>query len=234
MLRHPSFALPYIQDALCTSVTGTPDSSIICHLPHPLRLIMPEIHEEIQAEHDSEIQAFLRWHSTTRRLGIGGSNHATQYHFIPFSAVEEYLGASQRVERLLAALLAKNVDAQYVREHYLRPLAILLLIGQGRMIEVFVRYLSLMDRRLPFRTRPEDFPHSSDPNFFRRFHSQQWQFCAADLEYNMDLHLHKEEILPIIHKEKIGWGGNATVFKVVVDSEYNKLLPHRWQMPVRR
>ncbi|KAL8831869.1 MAG: hypothetical protein Q9191_000621 [Dirinaria sp. TL-2023a] len=194
---------------------------------------MAEIYAEIQAEHDSEIQAFLRWHSTTRRPGIGGSNHATPYHFIPFSAVKEYLGANQRVERLLAALFVKNVDAQYVREHYLRPLAILLLIGQGPMIQVFVRYLSLMDHRLPFRTRPEDFPRSSDSNLFDRFHSEQWQFCAADLEYNMDLNLHKEEILPITHKEEIGWGGNAKVFKIVVDKEYNKLVPHHWQMPER-
>ena len=189
---------------------------------------------QIQAEHNSEIQAFWRWHWTTRRRGIGGPNHATQCDFIPFSAVQEYLGASQRVEELLAALSAKNVDAQYVRDHYLRSLAILLLIGQGPMIEHFVRYLSLKDNRLPFRTRPEDFPHSSDSEFFDRFHEKQWQFCAVDLKYTMDLQLHKEEILPITQKEEIGRGGNANVFKIVVHSEYNNLVPDRWKMPVRK
>lgn len=187
---------------------------------------------ETQAEHDREIQAFRRWISKTRRRGIGGSNHATQCDFIPFSAVKEYLGASNRVESLLASICAKHVDAQVVREHYLRPLAILLLIGQGPMIEHFVQYRSLMDHRLPFRTCPEDFPHSADPELFSRFHIQQWQFCVADLEYNMDFHLHKEEILPIISKEEIGRGGNANVYKIVVEAEYNKLVPDRWKVPV--
>ena len=189
---------------------------------------------ESQAEHDSEIQAFWRWYSTAPRRGIGGPCHAAQYDFIPYSAVQEYLGASQRVEGLLGAVRAEKVDAQYVREHYLRTLAILILIGQGSMINHFVRYSSLMDKRLPFRTRPEDFPHSYDAKFFDNFHGKQWQFCVTDLEYNMDLHLHKEEILPIIEKEEIGRGGNATVFKIVVASEYNKLVPHRLKTPVRR
>ncbi|KAL8792768.1 MAG: hypothetical protein Q9195_004655 [Heterodermia aff. obscurata] len=188
---------------------------------------------EIQAEHPSEIQAFWRWYLATVRQGMGGPDHAAGRAFIPLSAVQDYLGASQRVEGLLAALCAKHVDAQYVREHYLRTLAILILIRQGPMINHFVRYSSLTDKRLPFRTRPEDFPHSADPEFFDKFHVQQWQFCVTDLEYKMDLHLHQEEILPIIEKKEIGRGGNATVFKIVVASEYNKLVPHRLKTPER-
>ena len=48
----------------------------------------------------------------------------------------------------------------------------------------------------------------------------------------MNLHLHKEEILPIIYKEEIGHGGNGIIYKIVVDEEYNKLVPQRWKMPV--
>ena len=184
--------------------------------------------------HHGEIQAFWRWHWTTRRAGVGGPDHAARCDFIPFSAVQEYFGASQRVERLLAALDAKKVDAHHIRKHYLRTLAILILIGQGPMINHFSRYSSLTDKRLPFRTRPEDFPHSPDAEFFDKFHAEQWQFCVMALEYNMDLQLHKEEILPIIEKEEIGRGGNATIFKIVVDSDYNKLVPHRLKTPVRK
>lgn len=188
----------------------------------------------IQGEDHSEIQAFWRWYENTRArcLGIGGPDHAAQRNFIPLSAVQQYLGASQCVEGLLAALCAENVEAQTVREHYLRTLAILILIGKGHMIKHFVRYHSLKDERLPFRTRPEDFPHSSDAKFFDKFRRKQWQFCVTDLEYNMDLHLHKEEILPIVEKEEIGRGGNATVFKIVIASEYNKLVPHHMMTPV--
>ena len=193
---------------------------------------------EIQPEQDDEVQAFHRWISSseTRRTGIGGSSHVTQCGFIPPSAVKEYLGANRRVEDLLTSLFgreASSIDAEVIREHYIRPLAILLVIGEGPMIKHFVQYLSLQDHRLPYRSRPEDFPFSSHSNFFERFHNQQWQFCAADLEYNMNLHLHKEEILPITDKQEIGRGGNAVIFKISVDEEYNKLVPQRWKMPVR-
>lgn len=193
---------------------------------------------ETQPDQDDEIQAFHRWisASTTRRSGVGGSSHATQCDFIPPSAVREYLAAGRRVEDLLTSLFgreaSRGIDADGVREHYLRPLAILLAIGQGPMIKHFVQYRSLQDHRLPYRTPPQDFPFSSDPEFFQRFHNQQWQFCAADLEYNMNLHLHQEEILPITYKEEIGHGGNGIIYKIVVDEEYNKLVPQRWKMPV--
>ena len=194
---------------------------------------------QIQHDQDDEIQAFHRWSksSKTRRPGIGGSSHATRCDFIPSSAVKEYLGANDRVEGLLASLFdketIKTIDAEFIRRHLLRTLAILLLIGEGPMIKYFIQYQSLQDHRLPYRSRPLDFPSSSSPNFFDRFHNHQWQFCATDLEYNMNVRLHKEQILPIVHKEEIGRGGNGTISKVVVDEEYNRLVPPRWKMPVR-
>ncbi|KAL8740664.1 MAG: hypothetical protein Q9190_006661 [Brigantiaea leucoxantha] len=191
---------------------------------------------DTQPDQDGEIQAFHRWLSSTQRQGIGGSSHATQCKYIPPSAVKEYLGADHRVESLLTSLFKeanKSIDAEVIREHYLRPLAILLLIGEGHMIKHFVQYRSLQDHQLPYRDRPQDFPFSTDPTFFERFSNQQWQFCAADLEYNMNLHLHKEEILPITGKEEIGSGGNAVIYKISVDGEYNKLIPPRWKMPER-
>lgn len=192
---------------------------------------------ETQPEHDDQIQAFHRWIASTRRQGIGGPSHGIQCGLIPASAVKEYLGADHRVERLLGSLFnsetVRELDAEVIREHYLRPLAILLLIGEGRMIKHFIRYQSLQDHHLPYRTRPNDFPFSSDPSLFQRFYNQQWQFCATYLEYNMNLHLQKEDILPITHKEKIGSGGNAIIYKVVVEKEYNKLVPPRWKTPVR-
>ena len=204
-------------------------------LGHYLRQIM----SQTQPEEDEEIQAFRKWISSsiTRRPGIGGSSHVTSYEFIPLSAVQEYLGTNHRVDDLLTSLFGKEanrvIDAEVVREHYLRPFAILLVIGEGRMIKHFVQYRSLQDHRLPYRSRPDDFPISKDAGFFDQFYEQQWQFCAADLEYNMNLRLHKEEILPIIAKEEIGDGGNAVIFKIVIDEEYNKLVPQRWKMPVR-
>ena len=102
------------------------------------------------------------------------------------------------------------------------------------MIDHSLGYNSLIDKRLPSRTRPEDFPHSSDAKFFDKFDWKQWQLCATDLEYNMGLRFHQEEILPIIEKVEIARGGNATVFGNVAASEYNKPVPHRLKTPVRR
>lgn len=194
---------------------------------------------ETQPEHDQEIQAFHQWVSLseTRRKGIGGSSHTTACDFIPRSAVKRYLGANHRVEDLLSSLFGKeasSIDAEVIRQHYLRPLAILLLIGEGLMIKHFVHYPSLRDNHLPYGNRTKDFPLSSDPTFFERFSNHQWRFCATDLEYNMDLHLHEEEILPITDKQEIGHGGNAVIFKINIHEEYNKLVPENHKMPVCR
>ena len=194
---------------------------------------------ETQPEHDEEIQAFGRWivSPNSRRRGIGSSNGATQCDFIPPSEIQSHLKAGHRVEDLLNSLFGKEdgrtIDADVVREHYLRPFAILLCIGEGPMIKHFIHYPSLQDHRLPYRGCPEDFPLSPDPTFFERFQNQQWQFCAAELEYNRNIYLHKEEILPIIDKREIGHGGNAVIYKIVVHEEYDRLVPQRWELPVR-
>ena len=195
---------------------------------------------EDHAEQDEEIQAFWKWvkASETRRSGVGGSSHVTRCDFIPPSAVNEYLGAQGRVEGLLGSIFRHEtssimaINTEGIRRHYLRSLAVLLLIGKGPMIKHFVQYTSLQDQHLPHRSRPEDFPFSSDASFFHEFFKQQWQFCAMDLEYNMNLHLHEEEILPITHKEEVGHGGNAVIYKIEVHENYNKLVPQHWKMPV--
>ena len=194
-----------------------------------------------EPEQYDPIQAFYRWieSSRIRQPGFNGSRHGSRCHFIPLSAVEEYFGAHNRVEGLLASLFdnaeIRIISPQVIRKDYQRTLAILLLIGKGSMIRLFVQYQSLQDYRLPFRSRPADFPASSDPTVFERFYKEQWQFCATDLKYDMNLRLHKEDILPIIHKEEIGHGGSAVIFKITVHEAYNKLSAPRWNtMPVRR
>ena len=200
-----------------------------------LRPTMRETH----SEQDEEIQAFWRWYRNpkTRQSGLNGSGHESHCDFIPISAVKQYLETPGRVEALLKSVFGDDtimpVDADLIRQHYLRSLAILLVIGKGPMIQHFVQYDSLQDRCLPHRSSPADFPSSSDPSFFERFSREQWQFCAKDFEYNMHRYAHKEDILPITNKEEIGEGGNAVVFRFNVHEEYNKLVPPRWEMPVR-
>ncbi|KAL8713929.1 MAG: hypothetical protein Q9220_002075 [cf. Caloplaca sp. 1 TL-2023] len=190
----------------------------------------------VQSDYDREYQAFRRWIQDTQRRGIGGSGHASTCCFVPVSALRKYLGASGRVESLLGFLFGKDsptiVDAETIRKHYIRPLAILLLIGHGAMIKHFVQYESLQDQRLPYRSRPTDFPFSSqDAAFFEKYFEHQWQFCTPELEYNMELFFHDEQTLPILEREEIGQGGNGLIYRIVVDREYNKLVPPGLQVP---
>ena len=75
---------------------------------------------------------------------------------------------------------------------------------------------------MPFPTRPVDFPVTS-PDIFKEFQDAQGQFCALNLEYGMNGRFKKDDIVPIIHKEKIGEGGSAIIYKIVVDQNYNSL-----------
>ncbi|KAL9604134.1 MAG: hypothetical protein Q9219_000722 [cf. Caloplaca sp. 3 TL-2023] len=194
---------------------------------------------DAQSDQNVEFQALRRWIDSAQQPGLGGPSHSTPCGFIPISALNGYLRTNDRVENLLTWLFGRDwtkvIDAETVRNHHLRSFSILLLIGHGKMIEYFVKYRSLQDHQLPYQTRPKDFPHSSwDQNFFDRFYDNQWQFCPMSLEYNMDLHLEKEEILPILHKEELGRGGDAIAYKIVVDSEHNKLVPKQSSVPERR
>ena len=191
-----------------------------------------------QSDYDEEVQSFHRWREDTGQPGLDGQGPASKCSFIPRSAVKKYFEDTDTVERVLSTLLdEEDLHAGYIHSHYLRTLAILLCMGEGQMIKHFVKYTSLEDHRLPYRTRPEDFPRFSDHDrqikFFESFNKHQWQFCATGMAYDMDLDLHEDEILPITDKEEIGEGGNAVVYKITLHKDYDLLLPPNYKSPVR-
>lgn len=193
---------------------------------------------EASAQHKDTLQAFHKWRrsSEAQLPGIGGSGFETVCKFVPRSKLEEYFGKPYQLENLLDAVLDGNdrsaVDPNYIRSHYLQSFAILLCIGEGRMIQHFQQQSSLRDQKLPHRTKPDDFPFTS-PDKFEEFKHEQWQFCASSLEYGMSHRFKEEDILPIIRKEKIGEGGSAIIYKIVVDESYNSLRPRGHVIPVR-
>lgn len=185
---------------------------------------------EHNSEHDSAIQEFLQWKSKPDVLkdGCCGSDNTLGIKYIPEAALEDWL-TTERIELLLQALF-KNSDeltftAEYVKRLYLRPFAILLSAGFGPMIRHFVQRPNLEDHFLPFSVMPREFPKSTTCNLFEAFNRQQWQFCAVRLEYDMSHFLEDDYILPIIHKEKISNGGSAVLYKIIVDKDYNSLVP---------
>lgn len=194
---------------------------------------------ESNAQHNDALQAFHTWRRSPEAQlpGIGGTNFDTTCPFVPRSNLKKYFEKPRQLENLLDAVLESHerpaVEATYVREHYLQSFATLLCIGEGRLIHHFQQYNGLRDQKLPYRTRPDDFPFTT-PHKFEDFKKEQWQFCASKLEYGMNDRFKEEDILPIIRKEEIGGGGSAVIYKIVVDENYNSLRPHGHIIPNRR
>lgn len=187
---------------------------------------------ELQPENYAAIQDFLHWkcNSDIHKEGCRGSTNTVGTKYISRAALEEKL-TKERIEALLDELFRDTElpapGAEEVMNNYLRPFAILLSAGFGRMISHFVDHLSLRDLLLPFAIESKDFPKSTRRNLFKAFCKEQWQFCPVKLEYNMSYRLESNYILPIVHKEKIGEGGSANVYKIIVDEDYNSLRPGR-------
>ncbi|KAL8649187.1 MAG: hypothetical protein Q9210_004551 [Variospora velana] len=183
------------------------------------------------AQHSDALQAFHRWRlsAEAQTPGLGGGNLDTT-SFIPRSKLEAYLTSHHCVETLLDAVLDGRerpaVAADYIRQYYLRTFAILLCIDEAHWIYNFQQYRSLRDEKMPYDTRPADFPHTINSNLFERFQAAQWQFCATPFQYDMKDRFKRQEILPITSKTEIGRGGSATIFQIVVDESYNFLRPH--------
>ena len=189
-----------------------------------------EIQSFIPLEGMEEVQAFIQWiySPNTQKKGCCGPDNNLSTAYIPQAALEKKLTKS------VIAVLLKELfqdlgqlarDTNVVKKHYLRPFAILLSIGSGRMIRHFVHYLSLRDDQLPFSDKPKDFPNLTTRNLFQAFHKAQWHFCPVKFEYDMSHRLQENFILPIVSKEEVGNGGSATLYKIVIDEGYNELLP---------
>ena len=164
----------------------------------------------------------------TFRIGCGGSKDEEKRKYIPLGKLRERLTRS-RVADLLAALFNNEErsapDVDIIIRHYLRPFAILLRIGEGKMISQFVKHKNLQDDRLPFDHEPLQFPSSTQRNIFAAFHQEQWAFCPLTLEYSMDVQIGPDEILPITSKEQIDEGGSSITYIIIVDRDYDELMP---------
>jgi len=185
---------------------------------------------ELQPENYAAIQDFLHWkcNSDIHKKGCGGPTNTIGTQYISQAALIKKL-TRERIEALLDELFRDTEmpapDAEGVMKNYLRPFAILLSAGFGRMISHFVEHLSLRDHLLPFAIESKDFPKSTRRDLYKAFCKEQWQFCPVKLEYNMSYRLESDYILPIVHKEKIGEGGSANLYKIVVEEDYNSLRP---------
>lgn len=188
--------------------------------------------DEFQPENSAAIQDFLHWKDDLEihKQGYGGRDNTVGTKYMSQAALIQKL-TRETIEALLDELFRDleqpAPDADIIMRHYLRPFAILLSTGSGRMISYFVEHRSLRDHLLPFAIESRIFPKSTRRDLKKAFCKEQWQFCPVKLEYNMNHRLENNDILPIVRKEKIGEGGSANLYKIVVDEDYNSLRPGR-------
>jgi len=98
----------------------------------------------------------------------------------------------------------------------------LLEIGSGKSIEHFMTQ-DLIDRRLPMslyklRTHLRDIPNGEE--LARKFDQEQWKFCPARFELDMDVDYVEQTILPVCKKDLVGKGGTAEVWKIAIQEEF--------------
>ena len=190
-----------------------------------------------QPEDDALIQDFYRDFQFSQqttpessRGGLKGAQNDQQCSYLSEATLRENLKL-ERVDDLLRILFQgpdssqQRPPAQVVFDDYLRPFVILICIGQGPMINHFRRHGSLKDHNLPFYEKPPNFPTSSGSDVWADFKSAQWHYCPLGLSFDIDQKLHDDEILPIASIERLEAGYSAGTHKIVVDKEYDRLVP---------
>ena len=129
------------------------------------------------------------------------------------------------VKEILEALFPNDkVDAYYIWENFRRGFAILLSINQGNMVRNFIRYGQLTDHSLPFTDGAlEHFPTSDSVDLFKDFSRRQWRYFPLEMSYMMSGPIPHDAILPFRVRERLSRSQSATVNKIEVDQDYNKL-----------
>lgn len=147
--------------------------------------------------------------------------------FMPDNQLKEYF--ERHLEEILYALSEetglKSVEPRFIRDGYLKIFAILLRIKREAWITYFLNFPSLNDNKLPFESKPDDFPAATEDDrfFWTSFNRCQWIFCAPEIRYKPRCKWNTQIVLPIIFKERIGSGSSAETYKIRIHPEYNHL-----------
>ena len=182
-----------------------------------------------QSDQSPAAQKFHSWEKSPRtyRLGVASADFHKEVAYVPLPETRRYLNDS-RTENLLKSLYGNNGDdipaTNYVISGFLRPFAILVSIGYGKWIHLFLQKQTLRDEKFPVRSKPPDFPESSDDELWRLFFARQWKFYPESLVLNMeDWQLCEHHILPIQDVVHVDSGGTSDIFKFKLDPDYDRL-----------
>jgi hypothetical protein len=187
-----------------------------------------------QHNEDPMIQEFLSWVEEKSVRGLIDPASSQQPRFLPTDTLKCYLEANefQNTKKLLRAVFRTKdfpVRAEEVAQKCPRVFCVLLLIGKGEFVRIFLQRRQLQDG-LPFRVEspPEGFPHCpperNGNEFLQRFCEMQWIVCASEMDFQLEEKIFEDEqILPIMVSDRIETGANAVCYKVVLHKQYNLL-----------
>lgn len=189
----------------------------------------------------SEGHDFHSWYRDNLRQGTLGPKAVTTGAtglYLPRNCVQTYFSDKARVKNFLKVLFPYRweiLPVEEIQKTFRTVFAILLRIGKGAFIEHFIKYSNLRDGCLPFENRPANFPmvSTAHSDFFDCFQKEQWAFCALRFS-NMKTTtvLGTNMILPILSREKLSGGGNASVDKITIDPVYDFKSPCSHQVPL--
>jgi hypothetical protein len=178
------------------------------------------------------IQEFLQHLKAIATYGIRSTTTAeTEKLIVSRTSIRSFFERDlSRAPRLLKAVLGDStggVRASDIWRDHTVFFTILLRIGRGEYIKYCLKHrLQLSDHKLPFDTRPQNFPVSTnggDEDFFEAFVRYQWDFCPYHFAGDTDDIVEPERILPIISCDQIGSGGSAIAYRIKIDPAYDGL-----------
>ena len=157
-----------------------------------------------------------------RRLRV---KTADERYFVPHTTLKATLTRDVVIEILRQNQFSNyripSVATSIVGEG-IRTFAILILLGQDRLIGDFIDH-AWLDSKLPM---DKDRVCEVSPLVSSQFCEEiQWELCAHILSRKMPRKLRWEAILPHIHEERIGEGAGGEIFKCSVATEHQLFYP---------
>jgi hypothetical protein len=187
-----------------------------------------------QPDHHAVLQDFFRWESQSWIEVVADITTDEKTCFMPVETLKSYLKSdgSKKLNKILSELFQSEdipINPEIILRTHTAVFCILLRISKGRYIEYFARYEELSDQRLPFDLThpPACFPAATDDSkFLQRFCEKQWMYCVPIFDNHMvHKHFGRQRLLPITHKERLGGGGSAIIYKIKLYGPHNKLFP---------
>ncbi|KAM5351303.1 hypothetical protein ACJ41O_004026 [Fusarium nematophilum] len=185
------------------------------------RLFQPlQLRISVGLDFEGELQ---EWFNSILRKGIrymSDGSHQEAW-FVDESALATFYGENAEIVHQLVAkvaptpILGAEIACKLIEQSCQRIFLMLLLLGQGALVELFLLHPGLHDSCLPFRERPEDFP--LDDELWRSFDKLQGTFCVPETWYTNEGHyfaISPGEIIPISERCYVGEGRSAVVERI--------------------